>query len=129
MQATRATRTILCCDAFSKGLSNALQLWIVIRSRKAAEPINQPLPLKARPLWQGTLMSMLRVRFQHLLGVLERRFTHFRAAQHPSDFFGALVAGNLADRGSSAIACLFLFDPVVVVGEGCDLRQMGYAKN
>jgi hypothetical protein len=70
----------------------------------------------------------LRVGFQHLLGMLARGLGQFGPAQHAGNFLGALLAGDEADCGAGAIGGALLFDHVMMVGEGRNLRQVSYAQ-
>src|SRR5580704_15617322 len=73
--------------------------------------------------------NLLRVGLQHLLSMLARSLGQLSPAQHAGDFFGALLAGNEADRSAGAVGSGFLFDQIMMVGEGCDLRQVSYAEH
>ena len=56
-------------------------------------------------------------------------FREFRAAQHACDFFGSIFSGHLADGGAGASGGFFLFNHVVMIAEGGDLRQVGHAQH
>src|SRR2546423_7383608 len=69
------------------------------------------------------------VRPKHLLRMSPRSLCELSSAQHPCDFFGALVSGHLADAGACASAGFFFLDDVMMITEGGDLRQVGDAQD
>src|SRR4029077_4530964 len=76
------------------------------------------------PTWTSS-----RVRLQHLFGMFAGGVSQLGAAQHASDFLGAFFPGNRTNRCPGAAADVFLFDQIVVVGEGCDLWKVSDAKH
>jgi hypothetical protein len=62
-----------------------------------------------------------------LRGVLEAGVSDFGAAQHAGDFVGAGAVIEDADAGCGAGVLLALLYCQMLIGEGSDLRQMGYA--
>src|SRR2546428_472225 len=71
----------------------------------------------------------LRVRLQHLLGVLAGSICQFRATEHAGNFFGAFFAGDGTDSGAGASGDLLLFNYIMVISKCRDLRQMGHAED
>ena len=71
----------------------------------------------------------LPIRPNHLLRMLPRSLGQLRPRQHARHFFSALFACNLADRGLRPSSSFALFDHVVMIGKGCDLRQVGDAEH
>ncbi len=61
--------------------------------------------------------------------MLAGRFGKFGSAEHAGDFFGALLAGDEAHGGAGAIGGAFLFNQVMMIGEGRDLRQVSDAEH
>src|SRR5215469_12833479 len=70
----------------------------------------------------------LPIRPNHLLGVFARGVGQPGATQHAGDFFGALLAGDLANRRARTACRIFFLDQVVMIGERGDLRQMRHAQ-
>src|SRR5438132_13240958 len=71
----------------------------------------------------------LRVRLQHLLGVLAGSICQFRATEHAGNFFGAFFAGDGTDGGAGASSNLLFLDYIMVISKCRDLRQMGHAED
>jgi hypothetical protein len=65
----------------------------------------------------------------HLRGVLEAGLCHFSAGDHSCYFVGAGAIVEHADLGFGATVIFALFDGEVLIGEGGDLRKVGYAEN
>ena len=61
--------------------------------------------------------------------MLPRSLGQLSPRQHARHFLGAFFASNLPDGGLGATSGFALFDQVVVIGEGCDLRQVGDAEH
>jgi len=61
--------------------------------------------------------------------MLPRSLGQLRSRQHARHLFSAFFPVNLADRGLSAAAGFPLFNHVVVIRKGCDLRQVGNAEH
>jgi len=61
--------------------------------------------------------------------MLPRSFSQLSSRQHARHFLGALFAGNLPNGGLRAARSFALLDQVVMIGKGCDLRQVGDAKH
>ena len=76
----------------------------------------------------GQVLSNLAA-LQHLFGVLQGGVRHLRAAQHTGDFVAAFFVRKMPDAGSRATALSMLFDQIVLVGEGGDLREMSNAEH
>ncbi len=67
--------------------------------------------------------------FDHLLGMLPRSLRQFRARQHAGHFFGPFFPGYLPDGGFGSSTGSSLFDQIMLIGEGCDLRKVGHAQD
>src|SRR5580698_7015895 len=75
------------------------------------------------------LPSLSPIRPNHLLCMFPRSLGKLSPRQHPCHFFSPLFAGNLADGGLGPTAGFALFDYIVVISEGSDLREVGYAEH
>src|SRR2546423_5298650 len=79
--------------------------------------------------WMPAAESKLRVGFDHLFRVPQRRIGQFGATQHSRNLFRALLALDLADRSPSPATHFLFRNQVMMIGEGCDLRQVSDANN
>src|SRR5947207_1723189 len=70
-----------------------------------------------------------RVRLQHLLCVLAGSICQFRAAQHAGNLFSAFFADEGTDGGAGASADLLLFNYMMAVSKGRNLRQVGHTED
>src|SRR4051794_35883651 len=61
--------------------------------------------------------------------MFQRRIGQFRAAQHSRNLFRTLLATDLADRSPSPATHFLFRNQVMMIGEGCDLRQVSDANN
>lgn len=75
-----------------------------------------------RLVHQGLPLATLRVGLEHLLGVLARGFGQPGAAEHAGNFLGPLFPGDDMDARPGAAGCGLLFDQIMMVGEGGNLR-------
>ncbi len=64
----------------------------------------------------------LRVRLDHLFGMLAGGFGKLGATEHAGDLFGALLSGDGADTGAGATAKFLLFNHVVMISKSSNLR-------
>jgi len=87
--------------------------------------------VKTQPWWRLGCAGMPAsgVSFDHLFRVLARGVGQLGATQHARYFFGALFAGDVANGGTRAARGFLLFDDVVMVGEGGNLRQVRDAED
>src|SRR6266403_2718623 len=61
--------------------------------------------------------------------MLARSLSQLRPRQHARHFFGSLFAGDLANGSLRPPSSFTLLDNVMMVGERCDLRQVGNAEH
>src|ERR1700730_4820291 len=60
--------------------------------------------------------------------MLAGSFGQLCAAQHAGYFLGALLAGDRTDAGTGTAREVLFLDHIMVIGEGCDLREMSHAE-
>ena len=115
MRAAR-TCTVTCADLRSREFTVLEQLAEndVVRTCGAGVCLTQ-MPLSAAG--------------DHLRGMLQAGVSHFGAGQHASDFVGAGAVVEDADARLRAAVFLALLHGQMLIGEGCNLRQVGDAED
>src|SRR5581483_9544531 len=78
---------------------------------------------------RGAAGTPSRVGLEHLLRVLARGFGELRSRQHTGNLLRPFGARNMPDDGMHSPRRLLLFDQVMMVGKGCNLRKVGHAED
>src|SRR5260370_36023994 len=73
--------------------------------------------------------AALPIRPNHLLRMFPRSLRQFGSRQHARHLFSAFFARNLANGSLRPPSSFTLLDNVMMVGKGCDLRQVGNAEH
>src|SRR5260370_41014341 len=73
--------------------------------------------------------AALPIRPNHLLRMFPRSLRQFGSRQHARHLFSTFFARNLANGSLRPPSSFTLLDNVMMIGKGCDLRQVGDAKH